>query len=58
MPAVRPRETEMDPIDKIHQESKRQYAELVRSQAQARPTATGISGDFAGPGGNGQETVQ
>jgi integrase len=51
-------QTEMDRIDRIRQESKRQYAELMRSQAHARPTATGNSGDFRGPDGNGKETVQ
>jgi integrase len=51
-------QAEMDRLDKIRQESKRQYAELRRSQAHARPTTNGISEDFAGPGGNGQETVQ
>ena len=49
---------EMDRIDKIRQESRRQYAELAHSQAHARPTANGNSRDFQGPGGIGQETVQ
>jgi integrase len=49
---------EMDRIDKIGQERKRQYAELLRSQAHGRPTAIGKSGDFNSTGGNGQEVVQ
>jgi hypothetical protein len=51
-------QTEMDRIDKIRHESKRQYLELLRSQAHGRPTATGISGDFDGLDGKGRETVQ
>ena len=51
-------QTEMDRIDKIRQDSKRQYAELMRSQAHARPTATGNPGDFHRSGGNGGEIVQ
>jgi integrase len=51
-------QTEMDRIDKIRHESKRQYAESMRSQAHARPTATGNPGDFHRPGGNGGEIVQ
>ena len=51
-------QTEMDRIDKIRQESKRVYAELVRSQAHGRPTATGNSEDFHRSGGNGEEIVQ
>ena len=51
-------QAEMDRIDKIRQESKRRYAELVRSQAHARPTTSGNSEDFPGTTGNGQETVQ
>jgi hypothetical protein len=51
-------QAEMDRIDKIRQETKRQYAELVRSQAHGRPTPNGISGDFHRPGGNGGEIVQ
>ena len=50
--------SEMDRIDKIGQERKRQFAELLRAQAHGRPTATGNSGDFHRPDGNGQETVQ
>jgi integrase len=49
---------EMDRIDKIRQESKRQYAELRRSQAHAGPTETGNTEDFHRPGGNGEETIQ
>ena len=48
----------MDRIDKIGQERKRQYAELLRSQAHGGPTAVGKSGDLNSPGGNGQEVVQ
>ena len=51
-------QAEMDRIDKIRQENKRKHAELVRSQAHARPTATGNSEDFHRPDGNGKETVQ
>ena len=51
-------QTEMGRIAKIRQERKREYLELLRAQAHARPTAKGISGDFAGSDGNGQETVQ
>ena len=51
-------QAEMDRIDKIRQESKHQYAELVRSQAHARPTAAGNPGDFHRSGGNGGEIVQ
>jgi integrase len=51
-------QAEMDRIDKIRQESKRQHAELMRAQAHARPTATGNLGDFHRPNGNGGETVQ
>jgi hypothetical protein len=51
-------QTEMDGIDKIRQENKRNYAELMRSQAHSRPTANGNSGDFHRPDGNGQETAQ
>jgi integrase len=51
-------QTEMDRIDKIRQESKRLYAESQQSQAHARPTPTGNSGDFLGPDGKGRETLQ
>ena len=44
-------QAEMDRIDKIRQESKRQYVELLRSQAHDRPTVTVTSGDFPGAGG-------
>ncbi len=49
---------EMDRIDKIAQERKRQYVEFLRSQAHGRPTAIGNSGDSHSRGGNGQELVQ
>jgi len=48
----------MDRIDKIRQESKRQYVELLRSQAHGRPTVGGNQGVTQGPEGNGRETVQ
>jgi integrase len=51
-------QTEMDRVDKIRQEQKHQYAELVRSQAHDRPTANGNLEDLQGPEGNGRETVQ
>jgi integrase len=51
-------QAEMDRIDKIRQESKRQYVESLRSETHGRPTATGNSGDFQGSDGNGRETVQ
>jgi integrase len=51
-------QAEMDRLDKIRQESKRQYAEMVRSQAHGRPTTNGNSGDLPGTTGNGQEMVQ
>lgn len=51
-------QVEMDRIDKIRQESKRQYAELLRAQAHDRPTAAGNQEDFHRPDGNGRETVQ
>jgi hypothetical protein len=42
---------EMDRIDKIGQDRKRQYAEFVRSQAHNGPAATGNSEDFERSGG-------
>ena len=51
-------QAEMDRIDKIRQENKRQYAELVRSQAHNRPTANGNSEDSQGLPGNKREIVQ
>jgi len=51
-------QAEMDRIDKIRQESKRQYVELLRSQAHGRPTVGGNQGVTQGPEGNGRETVQ
>jgi integrase len=51
-------QAEMDRIDKIRQETRHQYAELLRSRAHARPTADGISEDFHRPDGNGGEIVQ
>jgi len=49
---------EMDRIDKIEEERKREYVELLRSQAHGRPTAIGNSGDLNSPSGNGKELVQ
>ncbi len=51
-------QAEMDRIDIIRQEAKRQHVELLRSQAHGRPTATGKSGDFAVTDGHGQERLQ
>jgi integrase len=51
-------QSEMDRIDKIRQENKRQYAELLRSQAHDRPTANGNSEDFGRLDGKSREIVQ
>lgn len=51
-------QAEMDRIDKIRQETKRQYAELLRSQAHGRPTVIGNSGDLPGQDGKVREIVQ
>ena len=57
-PTQEHQQSEMDRIDRIRQENKRQYVESMRSQAHAGPTATGKSGDFQRLGGNPRETVQ
>ena len=51
-------QSEMDRIDKVRQENKRQYAELLRSQAHDRPTANGNSEDFGRLDGKSREIVQ